>query len=744
MRRAAVSAGWRWRRQLVPLWHLAGAWVAALLSRATVPGWPGLGLAFGAAALAWVVMVRRSPRLRRPALAAYLAVTLLLEAAITGAGAVAGPASRAEGTMLLLGVLVALPWWYRHRPVYGDAPEHEPEEVPGEDPATAFAEEADKAWHQYVAAPGGPLAGAVPRPPCDEGHPRLDGDQLAALAGLGTLGAWAPVDGGISADLQLKRGQMTATQAVATTERVASALGEAPHDVALEKHPTSRGDLARITLFESNPLYVPRMWPGPSLDIETGEIRIGLYATGGYALFRPYAPKGNGHAGGALHSLISGTSGAGKSQFLLQLGLEYMRSGVMVVWPCDPQMGASMPELIAHCPRSAVSVEETMDRLREAYAIAQAVAAWMGKNGVKTVMPQDMPQLRLIIDEAHMVLKHEKYGKEAVQILADIGKLGRKCGVGVDLVTQVPLLEELGNSEVLRSMLQGGNVVVFRTAGKMSGQLAFQGAFAVDPSSIPKVFPGGTGSAGACYLFGGEAREALARTWQMAMTDEESMQMAAEAAPYQARLNDIQASAIGGDGATAPVLWTPASGAGGTAAVVPAVAVAQPAPGPSGRPQSFTCADAVTEGLRRAGRPLGRAEAWDAANAVATGDWERAEQYSMRTVGDALASLLRAGTITQGGGEKSPYALAGSSAPRPGDEQLGKLAAALTPLVIGMETVRPADLTALLGIGEGVTAQVLAAMEALGTVGPAGPDGSRPVRVRLADIVAAASGPEGK
>jgi len=51
------------------------------------------------------------------------------------------------------------------------------------------------------------------------------------------------------------------------------------------------------------------------------------------------------------------------------------------------------------------------------------------------------------------------------------------------LVTQLPSVEQLGGSMLLRSQVTSGNVVVFRTADSFTGRMAFNGALPVDRQS---------------------------------------------------------------------------------------------------------------------------------------------------------------------------------------------------------------------------------------------------------------------
>jgi len=96
-----------------------------------------------------------------------------------------------------------------------------------------------------------------------------------------------------------------------------------------------------------------------------------------------------------------------------------------------------------------------------------------------------MPLLVITIFEAHALLALD--GARA--IAEDIGKMSRKCGIKLRLETQVPLLDQLGNSTTLRDMVVSGNVVVFRTANRLTGQVAFNGNLPVDPASHPEGIP---------------------------------------------------------------------------------------------------------------------------------------------------------------------------------------------------------------------------------------------------------------
>ncbi|MDX3098978.1 winged helix-turn-helix domain-containing protein [Streptomyces sp. ME19-03-3] len=91
--------------------------------------------------------------------------------------------------------------------------------------------------------------------------------------------------------------------------------------------------------------------------------------------------------------------------------------------------------------------------------------------------------------------------------------MARKCGGRLRVVIQNPALGNLGGSHTLREQLAAGNVVVMRTGGRMSGQLALQGTMAVEPHKIPKSWPDGSSTAGLAYASVSSGRATVARTF---------------------------------------------------------------------------------------------------------------------------------------------------------------------------------------------------------------------------------------
>jgi DNA-binding transcriptional ArsR family regulator len=384
---------------------------------------------------------------------------------------------------LLAGTLAAaVPWWWHHRI----------RPIPAEPPPGDWAE----IWASRVAGADGALPGS---------H----------------LTDHVPTDVGWTATVELPPGKATTTTAVTATERIASAYGRPLSSIVVE--PTASGDAsrARLMVLTTNPLEAVQPWPGPQLlDLLEGTAPIGVYPDGEQARFRFWR-----QGSGGVHSLTSGTTGSGKSIFIgMKLGYERHSGDLICSWVCDPQGGQSLPDWIDHVDFAARTAEEGAEMLRMGVAVMYARndflarVVWTDDRGRRRVgkgffePTPEMPLLRITIEEGHRVMLI----KEAVAYAEEIANMGRKCGVCLDFVTQVPLLSQLGNSTPLRAALAGGNVTVFRTADRLTGQvsgLAFDGDVAVDPYRLPRQFRDGSTTAGLGYTLGGSDRPAIMRAF---------------------------------------------------------------------------------------------------------------------------------------------------------------------------------------------------------------------------------------
>lgn len=375
-------------------------------------------------------------------------------------------------------LVFATVWWWRHRirPT-----------VPSVD-----LEDAITVWLDHVGAPS----------------TILPGSQLIRVE---------PIEHGWAGLIVLPRGKFETGDVIARTGKITSAYELPLGSVIVEPTADRKAHMARLTVLPENPLYKLQKYPGPSLNPQTGLAQIGLYADGELVPWRFWMP-----GSGTVHFLVAGATGSGKSRFLDQILAEARHSGLITTWLIDPQRGQSMPDWIDNVDRAATTAEEGLEMLRAAQRLMYARSEFMAnlnwtddkgrrRKGKGHFDPTpEIPILLLIIDETAEFLAAA--GEEAVKLLESIAKLARKTGIGLGFSTQMPSVSELGGSSVLRSMVSSGNVISFRTADRLSGQMAFQG-FPVDPAAIPRELPDGNSSGGMGYLVGAGTRLAVMRTW---------------------------------------------------------------------------------------------------------------------------------------------------------------------------------------------------------------------------------------
>lgn len=553
------------REKLIPVVHAGGAIV--------LTGCAGQALAVdgsstGAMALATVVagpatwygsrrLVERQmpnalPEQRSKARRFIAVVSTATAGWLTSAAAFGADPSSTGGKInltvgALLGLWAASPYVrFRNQPKFVPPPPPpppviEPEEPEREQEPMGFALSVAKAhalWQSNVALNSGALPAT-----------RIEPDSMEEIKG-----GWKAV---IAQEVP---GSFGPEKWVPATGRVAAAFQIGVQDITIEP---AAGDAskAELTVLHDNPLTNFQIWPGPyavltdkdgeemrAFDTDRGVALIGVHADGELVRYRFW------NSGGAVHDLISGATGSGKSEFVNQLlGYERhavvevpvldddgtpkvddegnvikVKKGLVVSRIGDPQWGQSFGDWQDHVDWFAPTIDEIRIMLtkteREMYARNKDFGRkqwWdekrqVWRRGVKNFTPTpEMPLIVITIDEAHEVLKD----MECARIVAVLGKMGRKVGIKLRLITQVPLLQELGNNMAIRDAVASGNVVVFRTANALSGQVAFNGALPAQPNTIPREWPKGRAkpgqeiTAGLGYALGASARPAIMRAF---------------------------------------------------------------------------------------------------------------------------------------------------------------------------------------------------------------------------------------
>lgn len=312
---------------------------------------------------------------------------------------------------------------------------------------------------------------------------------------------------GWRATIRLPGGKLTTSHAMQRTviEQIASAFEVDPTSVIIEPHLSRAGNLATIMVLTTNPLETNQVFTAPSLNLDTGFFNAGIYADGSIAPWRLWTP-----GSGANHGLVAGTTGSGKSGFLNVLCTEVHLCDRTVLWLGDPDNGASVPDWQDAADWYAGGVTEIQRMLIGAYQVmryrmrSRGRQNWTDDKGRErrgrgwfTPTPE-FPQLVVVIDESPDALVDDL----SRAIVARIVKKGRKVGVSIILVTQVPSVSELGGDITIRSMISSTNVAMFRTSDRLSKHMGIPADLPIDPANLPVVWPNGESTAGLGYLVG--------------------------------------------------------------------------------------------------------------------------------------------------------------------------------------------------------------------------------------------------
>jgi hypothetical protein len=291
-----------------------------------------------------------------------------------------------------------------------------------------------------------------------------------------------------------------------------------------------------IEVYSVNPLQTAPRFTAPTLDLATGQCVVGYDTMGSPVHWRFWRP-----GWGACHGLVFGTSGAGKSSLLSMLMTEVRHSGVGVVWFFDPEEGLSAPPWI-DAANFYAGVDEDgglgpitsgLGALAAVWAhrrkqLAAARHTWQGPT-------EEFPLIFVPVDEAPDVLADPV----RAGIMKWLLRKGRKVGISLVVIAQVPSLTELGGDQAIRSQAAGVNVLAFRTSDRMSAAMGMPKALPVDPATLPEEWPDGSSTAGLAYVSGGQMVRTL---W---LPDDDAWSWAQSGAP--ADLDEGSARAAGGD-----------------------------------------------------------------------------------------------------------------------------------------------------------------------------------------------------
>lgn len=239
-----------------------------------------------------------------------------------------------------------------------------------------------------------------------------------------------------------------------------------------------------------NVLAETRMWTGPAAanDWKNGRSRIGRFDDGADVLYQWWTNTG------AAHDLISGCSGSGKSELVAQLILAGLHSdGLVLDWLGDPQGGQSYGALKDYVDWFARDKTEiTLMLLAALKEMLRRNDELTAKN-IKTWKPtRAMPLLVITLDEVQSYIDDPAI----LELVEKLVGQGRKCGIKMRLITQVPAAYNLGGSTYIKEQLKIGQTLIFRAMTDVAGRSAVEGDCPIDPTELPTVWGKNTCAAG--------------------------------------------------------------------------------------------------------------------------------------------------------------------------------------------------------------------------------------------------------
>ncbi|MER7166739.1 hypothetical protein ABT336_11845 [Micromonospora sp. NPDC000207] len=240
-----------------------------------------------------------------------------------------------------------------------------------------------------------------------------------------------------------------------------------------------------------NPLAETKLWPGPQVanDWKNGRSRIGRFNDGLDIHYQWWTKQG------AAHDLISGCTGSGKSEVVAQLLLASLHSdGLVLDWVGDPQGGQSYGALKGAVDWFARDTSEIKLMLLAALKEMLRRNDELSAADIKTWRPtKAMPLLVITLDEVQSFIDDPII----LELVEKLVGMGRKCGIKMRLITQIPAAYNLGGSTYIKEQLKAGQTLIFRAMTDVAGRSAVDGDCPVDPTALPDKWGAHTCAAGA-------------------------------------------------------------------------------------------------------------------------------------------------------------------------------------------------------------------------------------------------------
>ncbi len=336
---------------------------------------------------------------------------------------------------------------------------------------------AESTWKLLIGKPGGPLADTKlvefkRLPACDVGaaeRTRLPNWTAKVVA----------TDPG-SINMREQRPNLVG--------RIAAAYGCTYADVSFSADESDLG-VAYLRVQPDNVLAEVKMWRGPAAsDWKRGVSRIGRHDDGLDILYTWWTSTG------AAHDLISGCVGSGKSEVVAQLLLAGLHSdGLVLDWVGDPQGGQSygaLKDAVDWFARDKTEITLMLlaalkEMLRRNDELARAnQKTWRATRA--------MPLLVITLDEVQSFIDDPVI----LDLVEKLVGMGRKCGIKMRLITQVPAAYNLGGSTYIKEQLKAGQTLIFRAMTDIAGRSAVEGDCPIDPTQLPSKWGMNTCGAG--------------------------------------------------------------------------------------------------------------------------------------------------------------------------------------------------------------------------------------------------------
>lgn len=365
----------------------------------------------------------------------------------------------------------AYPWWVQvdRRRSRGTPPSPVPALPAGPAPLHPVAQEAITTWSTLIGQQGGPLAGTI----------LTDVELLPAVAAGGPDRPRRPnftgtVRAVASGSVNMRRSRPELVGSICAAYRVS--MGDV--SFAADANDLS---IAYLRVCPDNPLAEVRRYTGP----DSGDWRRGWSVVGRFDDGKPLIYAWWNQTG-AVHDLISGCTGSGKSELVVQLILRSLHShGLVIDWLGDPQAGQSYGAVKRHVAWFAPNKDQIRLMLIAAVKEMDRRTQLFSDEDIKTWRASpEFPLIVITLDEV------QRYIDDApiAEMIAYLVGQGRKAGIKMRLITQVPAAYALGGTIYNKENLLAGQQFTFRAETQLAGAHASEGHDLVDPTLLPKTW----------------------------------------------------------------------------------------------------------------------------------------------------------------------------------------------------------------------------------------------------------------